>query len=187
MFLWPCNVTAGVEAGRAVGSTQGAPVGSVNLRNIVAKWLRPLIAPARVASKRNWFFCTYINSHGSSTPLHPSLAFELAVTRPCQRSTSPQGGVFSPLTVLRQTAHICLVSLGLPRLFSPWSPSCNGKAWLLAVRGGKPAYHTPRVSCAVPNNLLTFGLTAYDLAYAEKAEQESSNEAKVFNCLQRET
>jgi uncharacterized membrane protein len=35
--------------------------------------------------------------------------------------------------------------------------------------------------------IISFGLTSYGPAYAEKAEQESSNEAKVFNCLQRET
>ncbi len=28
---------------------------------------------------------------------------------------------------------------------------------------------------------------AYDPAYADKAEQESSKEALIFNCMQRET
>jgi hypothetical protein len=57
----------------------------------------------------------------------------------------------------------------------------------LAKRGRRPAFRTPRVCCVVPNNLPTLGLTAYDLAYAEKAEQDSAIEAKVFNCKQRET
>ena len=36
------------------------------------------------------------------------------------------------------------------------------------------------------DHLSTFRLTAYDPAYADKAEQEASKDAMVFNCTQRE-
>jgi hypothetical protein len=42
------------------------------------------------------------------------------------------------------------------------------------------------VSFAVPVHLSSLWLTEYHLAYAEKAEQEASSAAMVFNCKQRE-
>jgi hypothetical protein len=49
-----------------------------------------------------------------------------------------------------------------------------------------PRYLTPVVSFVVLVHLSSLWLTAFHPAYADKAEQEASTTALVFNCKQRE-